>query len=100
MSVPNLKRGIYFSTPGSIASPRTKERIEYAPYREIASIFPGETGNITRIFKSPSLRLHGLANVDIVFASFGRREGIVLSTLARISFFTHGLSWGSLLLRR
>lgn len=90
MSISNVERGIHFPTPSSsIACPKAKE-IEYAPYRKIASIFPGETANIVRIFKSPSLRLYVLANVDVVFASFVCREEIVLSTLAEISWLIHG----------
>ena len=86
MSISNVKCGSYFSTPSSsIARPKVKEA-EHAPYREIASIFPRETTNILRIVESPSLRLHVLANVDVVLTSFGGRKGIVLSTLAEISF--------------
>lgn len=56
----------------------------YTPYREIASILPGETANIARIVEGPSLRLHVLADVDEVFASFDGGKGIVLSALAGI----------------
>jgi len=58
--------------------------MSYVPYREIASILPGETANIARIFESPSLCLYVLADVDVVFASLERRKGIVLSALAEI----------------
>jgi len=58
--------------------------MDYSPYREVAPVLPGETTNIGRIFEGPGLRLHVLADVDVVFASFDRRKGIVLSALAEI----------------
>ena len=53
----------------------------YPPYREIPSILPGETTDFARILESPSLRLYVPADIDVVFSSFERRKGIVLSAL-------------------
>lgn len=58
--------------------------MSYSPYREITSILPGETANVTGIFKSPSLRVDALADIDVVLASFECLKGIVLSALAEI----------------
>ena len=58
--------------------------MNYSPYREIASVLPGETTNIGRIFEGPGFCLHVLADVYEVLASFERRKGIVLSALAEI----------------
>lgn len=84
MTVSHIERGVHFSTPSSQIACSIAGGMSYPPYREIASILPAETANIARVFKSPSLYLHVLANIDVIFTSFERRKGIVLSALAEI----------------
>lgn len=84
MPISYVERSVHFSIPPSQIACSIARGMGYAPYREIASILPGESSNIAGIIKSPSLGLYVLADIDVVFASFERRKGIVLSALAKI----------------
>ena len=84
MPISHVKRGIHFPMSSSQIVCSIARGTGYSPYREIASILPGETANIGWVLEGPSLRLHILAYIDVVLASFERRKGIVLSTLAEI----------------
>jgi hypothetical protein len=85
MTISHVKRGVHFPTPVKLNRELyNSEGMRCTPYREIASVLPGETANGVGILESPRLRLYVLADIEVVFSTLERRKGVVLSALAGI----------------